>query len=508
VIARLALTFSVATLAIASPVYFRLWESPGLSGLLRLFVVLQVLPATAMTLADLWLERRTPRLWRAWRVALVAVCLLGLARQLQISLGLPTSSRASAMLAAATGLGLILLAVVSSRVGERFLVAFAPVLGVWTLIVGHAFLPTAQRTARQAAPANPPAVFVLLFDELDRDVVMPGGRVLDELPNFRRLAESSRVFTDATANYGWTCASVASLLGGRLLAHPPAIGHGCLRRVAGLHEDNLLTDVARRLAVRLHAQYLTYCFDRAFDCRGTANVQARVPLLPLLQFYVPDDLRVPTGTDRVLGYSEHTYTRPVFERFLADVRRGDARGTLSWMHVLVPHAPYVFDAAGGNHRPDYPEYWSHRDAYRRALAAYRRQVGFVDTLLGRFLDRLDAEGLAADAVVIVTSDHGFLGLRPPDGPDVIDGFDAGARRVRVPLMIRAPGVAPGAVADGYQHVDFRRLVLGLVDGAGLPAPVVSAHAKIFCDTGVWYVRDAAGPWRPQLGPDGRPLGCA
>ena len=505
---RVLFMFSVATLTLASPVYFLLWESPGLGGLLRLGMLLQVVPTTGLVLADWWLERRQRAVWNVWRGALVVFCLLALARQLQSFFRLPVLSRAEMPLVAGVVVGLSLLAIRHKAVCERFLSAFAPSLVVWTLLIGYWFLPANQHTMRQVTPANPPAVFVLLFDELDREMVMPGGQVAAGLPNFRRLAEGARAFSDATANYSWTCASVGSILGGRLLARPPAIGHGCLQNVPGLREDNLLIDVARRLPIRVYGQYLTYCFDSAFDCRGTANVQAWAPLLPLLQFYVPDGLRFATGADRVLGYSEHTYTLPVFERFLVDIRAADARGTFHWLHVLLPHAPFVFDATGATHRPNYREYWSNPNDYRRGLAAYRRQIGFVDTLLGRFLDRLDAEGLTGDAIVVVTSDHGFLSLHPPAAPQLIGGFDVGAPRARVPLIIRASGVAPGVVADNYQHVDFRRLLLGLIDGAGVPAPIGPEREKVFCDTDVWYVRDADRTWRPQLGPDRRPRACS
>lgn len=508
-IARVLAMFSVATLALATPVYIRLLESPGLTALLWLAVLVQVLPTIGLVLVDVGIERRWRGAWWGWRGTLVAVCLVAAVRQTQVSFRLMASTTAWTLVPlCGVALGVLALSIRHVTVSQQFLAALAPALLVWTVSTGYDLLPTAARTPLQTPPARRPAVFVLLFDELDADLVMPHGTVRAELPNFRRLAEGSRSFTDATANYGSTCASVSSLLVGRLLDRTPPVGRGCLRHVRGFREDNLLTEVARRLTVRLHAQYIAYCFDAAFRCGGTARVQARAPYLALLQHYVPDSLRTATGTERMLGFSEHTYTLPVFEEFLASVRTGDAYGTLHWVHVLIPHAPYVFDAQGTSHRPDYPEYWRDEARYRPALAAYRRQVGFVDRLLGTFLDRLDAKGLTRDAIVIVTSDHGFVTLHPPAGGELIDGFDVGAGRTRVPLIIRAPGVTPGRVTDDYQHVDFKRLVLGLIDDGGVPSPIAPAREKIFCDTtGVWYERDRDSRWRPQLGPDGHPRGC-
>ena len=55
------MTFSVATLAIASPVYLRLVENPGAAQLVRLVLVVQLAPALALWLVDLVLARRGAR---------------------------------------------------------------------------------------------------------------------------------------------------------------------------------------------------------------------------------------------------------------------------------------------------------------------------------------------------------------------------------------------------------------------------------------------------------------
>jgi hypothetical protein len=505
--------FSVATLTLASPVYLRMAENPGFPSLLWLAVQLQVLPTAVLLVADVWFERASFRAWRRWRAVMVAACVVAVARQLQVSFNVPSPSGAWANVLVAVGVLVCagILATYCASVIARFLTACAPALIAWTIVMAYTFVPPPARAAQEAHASRPLAVYVLLFDELDRDVIMTDGRVGPEWPNFARLARSACVFADATANYAHTCASIGSLLTGRLFEQAPPANRRCLQDLPDFQHENLLTVVAQRFAVRLYAQYLTYCFEAAFQCRGTAYVQARAPYRPLLEHYVPDEVRTATGADRILGPSLHTYTLPVFEQFLADIRATDARGTFSWIHVLLPHSPYVFDAEGAIHRRDYqepPSLWRDSNEYARALAAYRRQVGFVDRLLGRFLDRLEAEGLAEDAIVIVTADHGFHPLHSFGAREVIDGFEASASRPRVPLIVRAPGVAPGIVTESYQHLDFKRLVLGLIDGTAAPEKTLTSRPKVFCDDAIWHVRDADGQWRPQVGPDGRPLVCS
>jgi hypothetical protein len=338
---------------------------------------------------------------------------------------------------------------------------------------------------------------VLLFDGLDPAAFMREGRVTADWPALHRLAGRSRTFTDATTNYGSTCPSVTVLLTGRLPAAPPPLTSDCLETVPGLRASNVLSDLARERKVIVYGQPLRYCFDAAFDCRGTADLQARRPWLPLLQHWVPNGLRAAPGGAGMLGYSEHTYTRPLFEGFLADITAVSARGAVFYLHLLLPHHPYVFGPDGGVHPPVYPGGSGER-AHADALRAYVAQARFADRLLGRFLDRLDAEGLADGAVIVVTSDHGLPPFEAFAAPRVVDGIEVNSSRPRVVLMLKAPGLAPGATAAPYQHLDFRRLLSAAIhgDGASLPEGT-SARERRFCDDGRWHVRGEDGRWVPR-----------
>ena len=388
--------------------------------------------------------------------------------------------------------------------------AFAPLLVVWTLSVGSTIVALAPpaRAGTARAPRPPPSpVFVLLFDELDPAIFMRGGRVGGEWPAFRRITEMSVAFTDATANYGNTCPSVAALLTGRLLPELPPIGNQCLERVTDLRTNNVLSDLSGEYEVRVYGQYLQYCFDARFRCHGTAHFQAIRPSLPLLQHWLPNPLRAALGVVGAVGYSEHTYALPLFEHFLADIDAATAPGRVYYLHLVLPHGPYVFDETGRLHAPAHGGEWRDEREHAEVLRDYVRQARFVDRLLGRFLDRLDAAGLTGRSVIVVTSDHGFRSYEPFGPPRFVDGIEVNNARQRVPLTLHVPGIAPARVS-GYQHVDFRRILMAALrgDGAALVRdPGRGFGGRRFCWEGVWYAEDGGGRWaRRGAGP---PDGC-
>jgi arylsulfatase A-like enzyme len=85
-----------------------------------------------------------------------------------------------------------------------------------------------------------------------------------------------------------------------------------------------------------------------------------------------------------------------------------------------------------------------REELAGMTAGYYGMVSQIDHQVGRVLALLEERGIADDTLVVCTTDHGeFLGHHQMifKGPIHYDDL------LRVPLLVRGPGIAPGTVVD-------------------------------------------------------------
>ncbi|MBT8456758.1 MAG: choline-sulfatase [Alphaproteobacteria bacterium] len=107
-----------------------------------------------------------------------------------------------------------------------------------------------------------------------------------------------------------------------------------------------------------------------------------------------------------------------------------------------PHAQRIFDAN------DWRNFDITEDDIRRSRRAYFANISYLDEKIGDLLDVLERTG--QEAVIVFVSDHGdMLGER---GLWFKMSFYEGS--ARVPLMIAAPGMAPGRVAAPVSTIDL------------------------------------------------------
>ena len=118
----------------------------------------------------------------------------------------------------------------------------------------------------------------------------------------------------------------------------------------------------------------------------------------------------------------------------------------NWSDVLgdIPKAGRAGTRNDNNSIGQYPE------NQRRMWSAYYASVAFMDRQVGRVLEALDASPHRDTTAVVFTSDHGYhLGEH---------GFwqksNLHEEVLRVPLIIRAPGMKPGRTRSIAELVDL------------------------------------------------------
>jgi arylsulfatase A-like enzyme/Flp pilus assembly protein TadD len=149
---------------------------------------------------------------------------------------------------------------------------------------------------------------------------------------------------------------------------------------------------------------------------------------------------------------------------LAFEQRPANRVTRTALRLLEDHAGepfflfvHYFDA----HRPwEAPALYANR--YRDA--PYDAEIAFMDSWIGRLLDRVRELGLLENTVIVLTADHGE-GLS--DHEEETHSFLLYNETVRVPLLLSAPGLERGVVDRPVSLADIAPTILDLL---GLDAP--------------------------------------
>ena len=363
-----------------------------------------------------------------------------------------------------------------------FVTALSPAILVvpsWFLLnedVHESLVPTAENFATVALDETPPMVFIVL-DEfplsslLDQDYAIDPGRY----PNFAALAASSYWFRNATTVSSQTVWAVPAIVSG---TYPLDRGAVPTRRY---YPNNLFTVLSGRYDMTVFGRFLQLCptstcsYDLAMPAE-TAGRLAADSAIVLLHIILPEPLTrgLPTIVGDWRGFARARVTRDFgdhaepnqrhaeFDRFLATVEKGkDAR--LYFLHSLLPHMPFEYVPSG--RRYEAPDYQAREVGGKRLFEAagrvfvstlYQRhllQVGFVDALIGRLVERLREQEIYDKALLVVTSDHGASYHEGLPRRALTYGNEADI--ALVPLFIKLPGQQEGVVTDmNAQTIDI------------------------------------------------------
>lgn len=381
------------------------------------------------------------------------------------------------------------------RNGLLFLLVF--LAGIWAGLVRGAAPVQGGASGRRA-----PNIVLLLADDLTYRAVRAYGNRQVETPRIDRLAREGVLFSHAYNQGSWSPAvCVASrhmLITGRFLWHARQASE---RAEAELRAGRLWPDYLRRAG---YATYMTGKWHiRAPAARAFEHVRHVRPGMPKQTpegYHRPiegkPDVWKPWDTSRGGYYEGGRHWSEVLAddaiAFLEEASSAD-RPFFLYAAFNAPHDPrqspreyvqrYPLDAIRlpDSFLPEYPmneaigcgrrlrdERLAPFPRTPLAIRVHRREyyaiITHMDQQIGRILDAIDRTGKAENTYVFFTSDHGLaVGCHGLLGKQSL--FD---HSVRVPLIVRGPGLPAGRRCDGAVYLqDVMPTSLEL---AGVPRP--------------------------------------
>lgn len=278
----------------------------------------------------------------------------------------------------------------------------------------------------EAVPGN---LVVICVDTLRADYLGTYGAEPSNSPNLDAFADGAVVFENAHSHASWTLPSFASVLTSLYSST-----HGCWDFQSRLSEDfETLVEIFQAAGFDTHgiASHVyfneTYGLQQGFDTFDDELAKKRTE-----GGWTP--ISSPVVTDKAIDWLGE---------------RGREKPFLLWVHYFDPHFPYLAHGASSARAA---EEMSEEDRYRS-------EIRFTDGHVGRLLRALDAVGHGEDTVVVFLSDHGEAfgeheGVRR-------HSYSLYGEEVRVPLMLRVPGMAPRRVREFVRNVDIGPTLLEL-----------------------------------------------
>jgi choline-sulfatase len=276
-------------------------------------------------------------------------------------------------------------------------------------------------------PARPSAVLIVTIDTLRADRIGVYGAKNVDTPNIDRVAREGAWAPQADVQVPLTRPSHVSLFTGRYPAE-----HGVRDNVSPplAAAVPVLAEQFRRAGWPTAAFLASTVLDRQSGLARGFDVYSD-------RFDGDADRR---SGDRVVAEAAAWIT----QQLVPPKPAATAGRFFAWVHLYDPHAPYA---------PPEPY------ASRYAGHLYDGTVAWSDELVGRLLAPLRDAGALDKTLVVVTSDHGeALG----DHGEDVHGYFVYESTLRVPLVLRGPGVTSGTTLKGVvRTVDLYPTILEL-----------------------------------------------
>lgn len=322
-----------------------------------------------------------------------------------------------------------------------------------------------------------PNVLVITIDTLRADYLRCYGHDRPTSQHIDRLAAGGVLFERNLSQASWTLPSYASCFSGQYVE-----AHGVVHRNHKFRHGfvtwiELLARAGYAVGGVVSGTFTDayWGFDQGFDAYddlGMVVDESTFGAATAAGGLAPD------ASEAMQARAHRRITSPeIANKAIAFLDANRDRRFLLFAHFFDPHEDYVRHPGISERFPDRPvppgfpnSVDRMPEVTARMRSLYEAEIAYTDLHVGRVLKRLEELGLAESTIVVLFSDHGeafrehILDPRPEpehDRKNVGHGSSLFNEQVHVPLIVRAPGFAPGRVKTPTGNLDIGPTLLEL-----------------------------------------------
>ena len=355
-------------------------------------------------------------------------------------------------------------------------------------------------------------IVVIISDDHSIETVGAYGNDQIRTPNMDALAQEGMLFRNAYSNSPICAPSRQSILSGKYphatgvsLVFTPFPDYGNTTIAEVLQQDGFATALIGKSHFNNHiwwdlyqSDFPTYGFDTIIDKKQHRQWLQKYPMPP-----IPDSIET-RFSDKAANKNPEYRPEAAYDSFATgtfyaresirfmEENKANGQPFFLWLAFHEPHAPFNFpieyansydplELPLGQKGPEdqrwIPEMFRDlTESEKRGItASYYTSVAYMDKNLGLVLDAIDRLELSENTLVVYLSDQGYH----LDDHGRFEKHTMYKEAVQAPLIVRAPGVPPGAKSEAL--VELIDLSSTITDLLGV-APAADWQGKSFSQT--------------------------
>lgn len=301
--------------------------------------------------------------------------------------------------------------------------------------------------------AERPNIVWFMIDDMSANFSCYGEQII-QTPHVDQLAKEGTRFTNAYATSPVCSTFRSALITGM---YQTTIGSHHHRSGRGDHRISLPEGVEPIPSLFQHAGYYT-CIGsglRDLDFRSMPFTKSTKGRLGKTDYNFDWDKKIYDSND----WSGRKQTQPFFMQ--VQLHGGKLRGASEASYEKLDQQTHALLGSITNPKlVELPPYYPNDPIFLKDWATYLDTVRITDHHVGLVINRLKAENLLDNTLIVFFTDHGISHAR---GKQFL--YDEGTH---IPLIIRGPGIEAGAMReDLVEHIDIAAISLA---AAGIPIP--------------------------------------